>query len=57
MKILITVSDGINNIVQSVSSTNITDPADVSLITVGGSGVHLVDDIDAHVIGDVFVGG
>ena len=55
MKLIITQNDGTHNIVMSKSDTNLTDPNDAHLIQAGECGVHLVDDIDTHDVGDVFI--
>ena len=51
MKIIITDTTGV---VLSKADTNITDPNETSLISVGCCSVHLVEDTDAHEVGDVF---
>ena len=54
MKILITENDGAHDIVVTVAATNLTSQNDANLISVGSAGVHVVDDTDAHQVGDVY---
>ncbi|HEY6020925.1 MAG TPA: hypothetical protein VIY48_13800 [Candidatus Paceibacterota bacterium] len=55
MKLLVLgKNDNGETIVLSSSETNLTDNTQLSLISVGDKIPVLVDDEDAHVVGDVF---
>lgn len=54
MKLVITQFDGDTEKVVSVLDTNLTDEKDLSVVSVGEHGKHLVPDNTAYVEGDVF---